>query len=110
MSFVVVEHDFKEPGELSEIGLDQQRRRVAVTDALEIPAGRAADIAAIALVRLCEVDAGRIFGSIVVEDGVAFVVLALANEPAENTLRILRIGNTALDAIAVERGDVVLGD
>ena len=55
----------------------QQRRAVAVADALEVAVGRAARVVAVApvaLVRLRQIDAGAVLRLVLVEDGVALVV------------------------------------
>ena len=72
----------------------QQRHAVAVADALQIAIGRAARlvaVAAVALVRLGQIDAGAVLRLVVVDDAVALVVARLADQPAEDAAGIVRI-------------------
>src|SRR5207244_316944 len=57
-----------------------------------------------------EVDIRGIFGNVGIDDSVALVVLALADEPREDARGIIRIGNTALCRHAVEGRDIVFRD
>src|SRR5258708_4785672 len=54
-------------------------------------------------------------GSHRVDDRVSFVVVALADQPAEHAYRMVRAGRSGIEdprlvVLAVERGDVVAGD
>src|SRR5215208_2227295 len=110
MSLAVVENYLEEPAHRGELGFDQAGWSVTVFDPLEATVPRAAVVRPICLVRLEQANARRVFGHIFVEDGVALVVVALADQPTEYTRRIGRIGYTALCRFAVEGGDVVSGD
>jgi hypothetical protein len=107
MTFAVIEDDFKEPLSLCKVRLDQMRSPVAVFNALQIAIGRAVLNGPIAFVRLREINIVRIFRRVFVDDGVAFVVPALADQPGKHALRIVGIGNATFGRLAVERGDVV---
>ena len=56
------------------------------------------------------VDEDVVFGWVLVDDGVALVVVALANEPGEYVALVLRVKNARVLGLAVEGGDVVPGD
>ena len=55
---------------------------------LEIALGGAGGVAAVALVGLGEIDAGGVFCLVFVDDDVALVVIALADQPAEDAAGI----------------------
>ncbi len=90
---------------------------VPVADALEVALGRAGLDAAVALVgsrgrvaRSVLEDLRGVLGAVAVDDDVALVVVALADQPAEDMACVRGVGNAALGGLAVPGGDVVLGD
>src|SRR6267154_5454858 len=99
MVLPVIEDHFEEPFHLCEIGAKlgnsliarQKRGRIAVMDALEVAVGRAADIpfvAPVSFVGLGEVDPDAVLSLVAVLDYVALVVIALADEPTEDSQRV----------------------
>ena len=104
---------FRRPGHwprLAGLKIRQIGRAVAVEHTFEVAVGRAARVASIALVGLGEVNAIGVFRFVSVDDDVALVVVALADEPGKDASRIGRIADAALPRLAVPGGDVVLGD
>src|SRR5437879_2388223 len=59
--------------------IEQQRLPIAVSDSLRIPVG---GTHAVAFIGLASVNAGVVLGHVVVDDRVASVIVALADEPA----------------------------
>ena len=57
--------------------------------------------------RLSQVNIRRVLGLIFVNDGVAFVVVARADEPTVDTPGVARVGDAATGRFAVQGGDVV---
>ena len=109
----VVEDDFEEPlGRLSP-GLPCSERMihvgpgVPVTDAFEIPVRLAAFRGAIALMGLRQIDSIIALFLVGIQDGVALVVIALADEPGKN---LGWVGDAAVGGLAVQRGDVIFRD
>lgn len=91
----------------------EQRRTVAVADALEIAIGRPPRISAVAPVTLVgagEIDAGAVLGLVLVEHGVALVVTGLADQPAEDPPMVGRVGDAGVRVLAVQGQDVVVGN
>src|ERR1035441_2627630 len=82
---------------------------VAVLDPFQV-AVRRAD--AIALVGIAPVDVVVVFGRVFIDDGVAFVVVALADQPAEDVTRVCApgIGDAGVSVPAVQGSHVVAGD
>ena len=66
---------------------------VAISESLQIAISRASVRRAIAFVCLREIDTVRVFFLVSVADDVALVVVTLADEPAEDTGLVRRIGN-----------------
>src|SRR5262249_2115666 len=88
------------------------RRAIAVLDALEVAISRAY---AVALVGLCAIDVVVVLLGVLVDDSVALVVVALADQPAEDTSGMLRIRgrrveDSGLRSLTVKRRDVVTRD
>src|SRR5207302_2487098 len=52
----------------------------------------------------------RVLGLVLIDKGVAFVVVALADQPAEDACGISRVSDTALGRPAVQGGDIVSTD
>ena len=109
-TLAVIERDLEQPRQLRDIGFDEARRLVAVADAREIAIGRARQVAAVAFAGHRQVDRRRVFGNVVVDDAVALVVAALADQPTEDAGRILGVRDAALRGLAIEGRDVVPGD
>ena len=84
MAFVVVKYDLEEPGRQRQVRLDEARDAIAVSNPLQVAIGRAG---AIALVGQRQVDPVVVLGRVLVDDRVALVVVARADEPAEDTCR-----------------------
>src|SRR6266498_1169236 len=59
-----------------------------------------------------DINPGRVFRLVLVEDGVALVVVALADQPAKDAGRVVGVGggDPGPGTTAVECCDVVLGD
>ena len=57
-----------------------------------------------------QIDAVIVLGGIVVDDGIAFVVIASANEPAEDMLGSFGIGDARSRIEPIDGEDVVPGD
>ncbi len=106
----VVEDDLEHPIRARHIRLDQCRRPVAVPDSLRVLLRTAAGHGSIGLVRSREVDAGAVFRFVAVDNRVALVVEALADQPAEDARRIHRVGDAALGGPPVQRRDVLRRD
>lgn len=98
VAFVVVEDDFehpcvgRKPGRVDDLpgGCVAVGRAVAVLDALQVAIGRPH---AVALVGLAAIDVIVALCRILVDDGIALVVVALADEPGEDAGGIGRIGD-----------------
>ncbi len=113
--FAVVEDHLEAPirgkrcgrrgGEVGKVG-----RAVAVENPLQVRVGRAGQVGAIPLVCLREIHAVRIFALVAVDDDVARVVVAFADQPSENACGIVWIGDAGVPIPAVPRRDVVPGD
>ncbi len=88
----------------------QQRGSISVTDTLDVAVGRTALRRTISFVGQSRIDARRIFGFVLVEDRIAFVIAALADKPGENAVGIFRVRNTRILIPAVQGKDVVPGD
>src|SRR5437667_12839428 len=84
VALVVIEDDFEHPGRLAQVRLDETRDAIPVLDALQIAVGRAH---AVALVGLAAIDVILVFCRVLVDDGVALVVVARADEPTEDAGR-----------------------
>ena len=87
MPFLIVEDHLEQPLSECQIVLNKLRDAVPVFDALEVAIGRPHTIS---LVGLASIDVFIILRCVFVDDGVALVVVALADEPAEDTRRIDR--------------------
>lgn len=109
MALVVVEDHLEHPARVLDLSRSQeprplarvvqQRRAVAVADALEVAVRRSSDVVSVstvALLRLAQVDARSVFAPVAVEDRVALVVAGLADEPAEDPPGIARIRDPRL--------------
>src|ERR671916_2669473 len=114
VALVVVEDRLEQPalvGQLGRVGRAPARvairRPVTVPDALQVAVGRAR---AVALVGLREIDVLVVLRRVLVDDGVALVVVALADKPAEDPSLIAGIEDARAGRFAVPRRDVVLGD
>src|SRR4051794_33954547 len=88
VAFVVVEHDLEEPRRGGEIRLNEPRDAIAVLDALQIPVSRAV---AVALIGQCPVDPGIVLRRVLVDNRVALVVVARADQPCEDPRWMRRI-------------------
>ena len=66
------------------VGVEQERLAIAVTDALDVAVRSSG---AIALAGPFDIDVNVVFGSVIVEDRIALVVIAAANEPTEDAFR-----------------------
>ena len=111
----VVEHHLEAPvgGQRDGRGgvqIGKVRRAVAVADALQIALRGSRQVAAIALVRLREIEIVRALRAVLIDGDVPAIVGALAHQPAEDPARVGRIGDARLRRLAVPRRDVVLGD
>jgi hypothetical protein len=104
VAFVVVEDHFEHPLGLCQVGLDQLGAPVPVLDTLHVAVGGAH---AVALVRLHAIDVRVVLRRVLIDDGVAPVVAALADQPREHATGI---ANAALWGLAVQRRDVVATD
>jgi hypothetical protein len=90
----------------------EERRAVAVADALDVAVGGAADVVprpAVALVEVRRVDAGAVLRLVAVERGVALVVPHLADQPAEDARGVERVGDPRAGVEPVDREHVVAG-
>src|SRR5579884_120466 len=130
VAFPVVEYDLEHPGiggKLSRVeGLPGYevaiRLAIAVSDALEITVGRPTCRSAIAFVGrgseaalLILEYALRVLSLVLVDNGVALVIVALTDQPAKDARGVLRIGvlrveDPGLICLAVECGNVVARD
>ena len=89
----------------------QQRCAVAIAHPLELAAGgppRVVGGPAVALVRLREVDPGAVLGLVLVDHRVALVVAGLADQPAEDPVRVLRVADLR-GGVAAEDRQLVVG-
>ncbi len=104
VALVVVEHHLEQPVGRGDLGPHRPGGRVAVPDPGEVAVGAAR---AVALARPRGVDVAVVLGHVLVDDGVALVVVALADQPAEHAGAL---GDRAPRRAAVDRGDVVVAD
>ena len=104
--FAVVEHDFEHPTGAVDVRRRQdtwpravvtdQRRPVAIKDVLEVPVGRATDVAprpAVVLARVFFADTVTVLSLVAIDGGVTSVVAGLADQPGKNMAGIQGIGN-----------------
>src|SRR6185503_15457383 len=94
-------------------GLVEQRHAVAVAHALEVAIHGAPRVAAgptRLLVCGAEVDSCAVLGLVVVEDRVALVVAALAQEPREHAARVARVSDARARILAIHREHVVAAE
>src|SRR5262245_22628008 len=113
--FTVIKHDFETPvlWQRDSLGRAQAwkiRAAVAVLDALKVPVSRARYFSAIAFVRLRRRNVVRVLFLESVHDDIALVVVAFADQPAEDARTISGICNAAFLRLAIPGGDVVPGD
>ena len=90
---------------------------VAVSNSLQIAVDRSGHIIPIAFVYLCSAVAScvfenpcGVFGLVLVDDDVSFVIVTFADQPTKDAGAVCRIGDSALGGLAVPSGDVVLRD
>ena len=112
VGLVVVEDHFEHPGREGQVRLDETRGTVPVLDAFQVAVGRAH---AVALVGLASIHIVGVLCCVFVDDGVALVVVALADEPAEDARRIgwrrtHWIEDAGIVVLSVQRGYVVACD
>ena len=120
VALAVVEHDLEHPARVAEVrrghmslaeaGLgrvDEQRLPVSVADGFQITVCRAH---AIALVDMRENDVIVVFCDVLIDDRVAFVVVALTDQPTKDVTRVFRVGDARFRCTAVDREDVVFRD
>ena len=109
---VVIENEFKQPLRQTEIGLHETPRAVSVTDTFDV-AIRSAP--AVALADQPEIDVVIVLFRVLVNDGIAAVVVSFGDQPAKDSLRLLGVGidereNARVVSRAVKRGDVAARD
>src|SRR5262245_17225320 len=97
MSLAIVEHCFEHPVRVRWIsGLPGSGvavwRAIAGINALQIAIGCAHTVA---LIHLGEIDIFFVFGGVLVNDGVSFVVVALTDQPTKNLRGIFGVSDTA---------------
>ena len=113
VALVVVEDHFEHPGRLGQVRPGSRSRdAIPVLDALQIAVGRAH---AVALVGLAAIYVVVVLCRVLVDDGVALVVVARADEPTEDARRVGRrrvrgIEDAGVVVLPVQRGHVVAGD
>src|SRR5947199_3238840 len=83
---------------------------VTVADAFQVPLGLTGSVVSIAFVRLREVNALGVLGLVVIDQNVAFVVVALTNEPAEDASGVIWIDDPAFSCLSIPSSNVVLGN
>src|SRR5260370_14624913 len=111
----IIEYQFETPIRRQRYGpIPGQERKIrsaiAIEDGLDIPLGRSCYVAAVALVRLREIDSRRVFRFVLIRRDVSLIVIALADEPGEDPRGIGPISHPALHPPPVPRGDVLFGD
>ena len=82
-------------------GVDDIRCAAAVTDMLQITVGRSTRIGSVALAGKRVHNAHGVFCFLVVDDEIAFFLVDLADQPAENVLGVGRIDDAAAVDLAV---------
>jgi hypothetical protein len=107
----VIKDNFEEPvGSGREVFARHTRGTVAVLDVLEIALSEFSAEEPVFLLWRCSVYVLVVLAFVFIENSIALVVVALADKPGEYTGRVVGVGNAGILALAVEGGDVVLGN
>ena len=122
VALVVVENHLEHPVNSVDLVLRQksrpmsrneQRRGVAIADALDVSVGLASlvlFVSTIGFVSLGEIEVLTIFGLVLVADGVALVVTRFTDQPAEDPGWIDRVCNPRSLILTVKGEDVIFGN
>lgn len=103
----VVKDNLEHPAGFGEIRLNKPGNEVVVLDTFEQAVCGSRQLSTILFAGRGSVDVLRILGLIAINNGVAFVVVALADQPLENSAGVVGIGNAAFGCRPVQSGDIV---